>query len=90
MLILTINESSNDYNKIKCLTLFIIYMLLFIVIYDIWKLFKNETEQKYKYWQLMNILMTKHCKKTFDESKKSKSLLFVIKIIMTIAKNFLN
>ena len=33
------------------------------------------------------MLMIKHRKKTFDESKKSKFLSFVIKVIITAAKN---
>ena len=88
MLILMISESSNDHNKAKCSTLFVIYILLFVVVYDIWKLFENETEQEHKYRRLMNMLMTKHRKKTFDELKKSKFSSFVIKVIMTVAETF--
>ena len=36
------------------------------------------------------MLMTKHRKKTFDESKKSKFSSFVIKVIMTVAESFSN
>ena len=90
MLILTISKSSNDYNKIKCLTLFVIYMLLFVVVYNIWKLFENTIEQEHKYRRLINILMTKHRKEAFDELKKLKFLLFIIKVIMTAAESFSN